>query len=218
MNATILTTAHSGGSARCYQAIFVLSTALASPGYDGQPAVYIAGLRPNPTRHARAGWCLRDGDVAEAAAHLDQADSAARARWFHNQWRFESRLGILRARVALAAGEAEVAADHATRVQTAAAARGDRRYRTIGGVLQATALARAGVSYDVDDVRRQLALLPEVAALESWWLAAELAAATSSAAQASAFRALAITWVDRLVLDAGEHGDTLRSAARRKLT
>ena len=46
-----------GGSARCYQAIFVLSTALASPGYDGQPAVYIAGLRPNPTRHASAGGC-----------------------------------------------------------------------------------------------------------------------------------------------------------------
>jgi hypothetical protein len=51
-----------GGSARCYQAIFVPSTALASPGYDGQPAVYIAGLRPNPTRHASAGGC-RGGPV-----------------------------------------------------------------------------------------------------------------------------------------------------------
>jgi hypothetical protein len=38
-----------GGSARCYQAIFVPSTALASPGYDGQPAVYlyIAALEVN---------------------------------------------------------------------------------------------------------------------------------------------------------------------------
>jgi len=34
-------TAQNGGSARCYQAIFVPSTALASPGYDGQPAVYL---------------------------------------------------------------------------------------------------------------------------------------------------------------------------------
>lgn len=190
------------------------ATDLARAGLDRAGSVEIRA----PCFLDIADGLMRDGDVAEAAAHLDQADSAARARWFHNQWRFESRLGILRARVALAAGEAEVAADHATRVHTAAAARGDRRYRTIGGVLQATALARAGVSYDVDDVRRQLALLPEVAALESWWLAAELAAATSSAAQASAFRALAITWVDRLVLDAGEHGDTLRGAARRKLT
>jgi hypothetical protein len=33
--------AQNGGSARCYQAIFVPSTALASPGYDGQPAVYL---------------------------------------------------------------------------------------------------------------------------------------------------------------------------------
>jgi hypothetical protein len=38
-----------GGTARCYQAIFVPSTALASPGYDGQPAVYlyIAALEVN---------------------------------------------------------------------------------------------------------------------------------------------------------------------------
>jgi hypothetical protein len=33
-------TAQNGGSARGYQAIFVPSTALASPGYDRQPAVY----------------------------------------------------------------------------------------------------------------------------------------------------------------------------------
>ena len=33
---------------------------------DGSPtsnAVYIAGLRPSPTRHARAGWCLRAGGL-----------------------------------------------------------------------------------------------------------------------------------------------------------
>jgi hypothetical protein len=38
-----------GGSARGYQANFVSSTALASPGYDGQPAVYlyIAALEVN---------------------------------------------------------------------------------------------------------------------------------------------------------------------------
>jgi hypothetical protein len=38
-----------GGSARGYQAIFVPSAALGSPGYDGQPAVYlyIAALEVN---------------------------------------------------------------------------------------------------------------------------------------------------------------------------
>jgi len=38
-----------GGSASGYQANFVSSTALASPGYDGQPAVYlyIAALEVN---------------------------------------------------------------------------------------------------------------------------------------------------------------------------
>jgi hypothetical protein len=33
--------AQNGGSACGYQAIFVPSTALASPGYEGQPAVYL---------------------------------------------------------------------------------------------------------------------------------------------------------------------------------
>ena len=32
---------HNGESARGYQAVFVPSAALASPGYDGQPAVYL---------------------------------------------------------------------------------------------------------------------------------------------------------------------------------
>ena len=38
-----------GGSARGYQAIFVASATLGSPGYDGQPAVYlyIAALEVN---------------------------------------------------------------------------------------------------------------------------------------------------------------------------
>jgi hypothetical protein len=41
--------APNGGSARGYQAIFVPSAALGSPGYDGQPAVYlyIAALEVN---------------------------------------------------------------------------------------------------------------------------------------------------------------------------
>jgi hypothetical protein len=53
-----------GGSARGYQAIFVPSTALASPGHDGQPAVYlyIAGLEMNVLNCRRQGlpglpWC-----------------------------------------------------------------------------------------------------------------------------------------------------------------
>jgi hypothetical protein len=54
-----------GGTARCYQAIFVPSTALASPGYDGQPAVYlyIAALEVNiricrVPRGAPRCWCV----------------------------------------------------------------------------------------------------------------------------------------------------------------
>src|SRR5947207_8041144 len=48
---------HIGESARGYHAIFVPSTALASPGYDGQPAVYlyIAALEMNVLNCRRQG-------------------------------------------------------------------------------------------------------------------------------------------------------------------
>ena len=50
-----------GGSARGYQAIFVPSTALGNPGYDGQPAVYlyIAALKVNVLNcRDESGWSL----------------------------------------------------------------------------------------------------------------------------------------------------------------
>jgi hypothetical protein len=52
--------APNGGSARGYQAIFVASATLGSPGYDGQPAVYlyIAALEVNVLN-------CRDGRVKE---------------------------------------------------------------------------------------------------------------------------------------------------------
>jgi hypothetical protein len=48
-----------GGWARGYQGIFVPSTALASPGYDGQPAVYlyIAALEVNVLNCRGQGRC-----------------------------------------------------------------------------------------------------------------------------------------------------------------
>ena len=58
---------HSGGSARCYQAIFVPSTALASPGYDGQPAVYlyIAALEVNVLKCRDEERLLSASGIAE---------------------------------------------------------------------------------------------------------------------------------------------------------
>jgi len=44
---------------------------LSSPGlayWVSVCPVYITGLRPNPTRHARAGWCLRAGGLWLAGA------------------------------------------------------------------------------------------------------------------------------------------------------
>jgi len=62
---------YTGGSVRGYRAIFVPSTALASPGYDGQPAVYlyIAALEVNVLNcrgegRALAGRARRPGRAA----------------------------------------------------------------------------------------------------------------------------------------------------------
>ncbi|GAA3629475.1 hypothetical protein GCM10022236_34710 [Microlunatus ginsengisoli] len=157
-----------------------------------------------------ADGLLRDGDLDEAAAHLREAVDATAERWFTNRWRFDQRADVLLARLALSAADPGAALEPATRVRDAAEDRGDRRYRAIGGVLLATALARAGQAYDAEDVRAQLAVLPQVAALEAWWLAADLAVATGSAE----IRSQAAHWVDQLIVDAGEHGDALKRAAR----
>ena len=63
------TRVHIGGSARCYQAIFVPSTALASPGYDGQPAVYlyIAAFEVNVLKCRKPGAGQAVGPTVGAA-------------------------------------------------------------------------------------------------------------------------------------------------------
>ena len=162
---------------------------------------------------------LRAGRLDDTAGHLDLAQAEAEQRWFHNKWRFDQRLGTLRARLALAAGDPAQAIDHADAVVTAATRGGDRRYQVLGRLLRETAEARhrpGPVRPDParsDRLDSDLALLGEVAALEGWWIAADVAEATGS----DSARRTAAQLASRLVLASGDRADQLRAAVASRL-
>ena len=95
-----------------------------------------------------------------------------------NRWRCEQRSGILAARLHLLAGGAGDALTRAGEVADLAAARGDVRYATIARLMHARAQARMGGAVDEQQVHAHLERLPEVAAIEAWWLAADVAVDT----------------------------------------
>ena len=99
-------------------------------------------------------------------------------RWFHNKWRFDQRRGLLLARLALAEQDAAAALEAAEPVAAAAEERGDARYAVLGRLVRATAQARLGEPVDAAAADADLDALAEVAALEGWWLAADVADAT----------------------------------------
>ena len=67
-----------------------------------------------------------------------------------------------------------------TRWPSAAEERGDARYAVLARLVRATAHARLGEPVDEPALAADLDALPEVAALEGWWLAADVADATGS--------------------------------------
>jgi hypothetical protein len=78
MTAVSPVTVQIGGSARGYQAIFVASATLGSPGFDGQPAVYlyIAALEVNVLNcrgQGRASWGAEACTTASAPGVLAKA-------------------------------------------------------------------------------------------------------------------------------------------------
>ena len=125
--------------------------------------------------------CSAPGDLPGAADRLSIAQTESGTRWFHNKWRFDQRRGLLLARMALAEREAAAALDAAEPVAAAAEERGDARYAVLARLVRATAQARLGEPVDESPSPADLDALAEVAALEGWWLAADVADATGSA-------------------------------------
>jgi hypothetical protein len=115
-----------------------------------------------------ADCCLRVGAIDEAVEQLRRVEESLGVRWFQNRWRAEARLGLLRARLHLEAGEDEDAERLGAHVADTATARGDRRYAVLGRLVVARARARQGAPVDLDAVAADLELAGEVAALEAW--------------------------------------------------
>jgi len=160
-----------------------------------------------------ADCLLRSGDLAGAAERLAVAEEQSGARWFHNKWRFDQRRLLLLARVALANHDGSAALDSAEPVVAAAEGRGDARYAVLGRLVRATALARLGRAVDTEQVAADLGALGEVAALEGWWLAADIADATGSPLARDTADRLA----DHVAREAADRGPAFRQGAAARL-
>ena len=152
-------------------------------------------------------------DVGGARAALEDAVTVLETRWFHNRWRAEQRRGVIAARLHLATGDAEAAMAAALPVADAAADRGDARYAVLSRLLVARAAARLGEPIDPRTIESDLALLPTVAGLEAWWMAADVAEDTAiERATVIAHQSAA-----QLILHAGEHAEELRRRVAARL-
>lgn len=156
-----------------------------------------------------ADGCLLRGDMADAAAlaaRLAPVDSWGGTMAWHQR----HRLGLLRARLALADGDADQAAHFASAVAEDASRRGAGRYEL---------LARAVVALaDPEVPPRPLASVIEglghCAVLDGWPLVAALAAAR----RCDPWRAEAERRAALVVAEAGAHGDAARRFVHRVLT
>jgi hypothetical protein len=160
-----------------------------------------------------ADCLLRAGDLAGAADRLSIAEAESGTRWFHNKWRFDQRRGLLQARHALAEHDAAAALASAEPVVAAAEDRGDARYAVLGRLVRATALARRGEAVDAPALDADLDALPGVAALEGWWLAADLADATGS----EHARAVAVRLAEHVARESADRSASFRQVAARRL-
>ena len=160
---------------------------------------------------------LLAGDLDAAAAHLDRADRMSE-RPHAFGWRHQLRARLLRARLALGAGQSETAEEIASSLVVDTATLGTARYEIQARLLAAQAIAaqagvRARSRCDLDELAALLDRLPQIAGLEAWWLTGEVA----DAFDIDRWRALARRRAGELAARAGERAETLRRAAARRL-
>ena len=183
---------------------------LGDPGAEqlAQAGLQLAGSQEILAQcHLDVADCrLRAGDLAGAADRLSVAEAESGTRWFHNKWRFDQRRLLLLARLALADRDAAAAVDAAELVAAAAEERGDERYAVLARLVRATGQARLGEPVDDEPVTRDLGRLGEVAALEGWWLAADVADATGSGAA----RVAAVRLAEHVAREAGDRAEAFR--------
>jgi hypothetical protein len=161
-------------------------------------------------------------DLAEECVAADDADGAqerltqARALLTGDLvfgWRLELKHQLLTGRLALLRGDASAALAAATGLDAGAAALGVPRYVSVARVLAHRARRALGLPVELDTVAADLARVEEAVAVEAWWWTGETAADLA----VPAWLDLAAQRAERLARQAGEHADTLRRAAARRL-
>jgi DNA-binding SARP family transcriptional activator/tetratricopeptide (TPR) repeat protein len=183
--------------------------------------VALAGLEMAGSQEIRAqchldvaDCLLRTADLGAAETRLEIAREESEARRFNNKWRFDQRLGLTQARLALAEHDADAALAAVQPVIASATDRGDRRYAVLGRLIRAIAESGRGAPPDVAAVEHDLDRLAHVAVIEGWWIAADLAAVSGL----SKAEAVANTLAARVVAEAGAHADLLRAAVAVRLS
>ncbi len=170
-----------------------------------------------PRAHATldlAQLALDDGDLDGAQAWVDRTEVAAHDDAGSMEWHQLQRVGLLTARVAWRAGEADAAEEAAQRILDDARRRGSARSAAQAELLVLVARQSRGDEVPGDRLERVLAAHDRVAGLEAWRATAEAAAVTGVPALAQAARRRAALLVDR----AGDRSKSLGRWIDQELT
>ena len=159
-----------------------------------------------------AEQCVDDGDAAAAGSRLGEARELLRGDLVFG-WRLELKLALLTGRLALLAGDAELAASSADELEKRAAALSVPRYVSVARLLRHRARRRMGLPVDAAHVAADLDLLDAAVAVEAWWWTGDMAADLGSAGllDRSAERTA------RLARNAGRYAECLTRAAERRM-
>ena len=191
----------------------------AEPGHDrhlkalelgqvgqGIPELTIAALQD------LAEECVQAGDADGAQSRLVQARALLVGNLVFG-WRLELKHQLITARLALLCGDPEAALAAASELEARAAALGVPRYVSVARVLAHRARRALSLPVDLDVVAADLDRVEAAVAVEAWWWTGETAADLA----VPAWLDLAAERAGRLARSAGDHADTLRQAAARRL-
>lgn len=155
---------------------------------------------------------IRAGDPDGARVLLDQARVALVGDLVFG-WRLQMKLHLLDAQVLLLGGSAEKALEVASTLAASAASAGVPRYVSCAGLIVHRARAALGEPVDLDQAWADLAEVERSVGIEAWWWAGQTGAELGQE-----------RWLDRaeelvvgLAGRSGDHADTLRSDATRRL-
>jgi len=173
---------------------------------QGIPELTIAALQDLAEERVQAG------DADGAQSRLAQARALLIGNLVFG-WRLELKHQLITARLALLRGDPEAALAAASELEARAAALGVPRYVSVARVLAHRARRALALPVDLDVVAADLDRVEAAVAVEAWWWTGETAADLA----VPAWLDVAAERAGRLARSAGDHADTLRQAAARRL-